>query len=65
MQSSRERDEISLKLGDPEHTGCMRGLGKRLIRRRGGKRTQTFTRSMEGNGSQVLRERIAQAGLGS
>jgi hypothetical protein len=26
---SRERDELTLALGNPEHTGCTRGLGKR------------------------------------
>ena len=26
----RERDELTVALGNPQHTGCTRGLGKRM-----------------------------------
>jgi hypothetical protein len=30
FKASRERDELSIALGNPEHTGHVRGLGKRM-----------------------------------
>lgn len=35
FKPSRERDELSLALGNPEHTGRVRGLGKRVIWKEG------------------------------
>ena len=35
FKPNREKDELTLGLGNPEHTGRVRGLGKRMIWREG------------------------------
>lgn len=54
FQLSRERDELSLRLGNPKHVDRVRGLQKRITCKESWKWTRTFRRSMEGIRSQAL-----------
>ena len=51
---SRERDEHSLGLGNKEHTGHTRGLGKRMTCKQGFEEDGTCTRNMAETGRLVL-----------
>jgi len=51
---SREKDELSLGLGNPEHIGHVRGLGKHKTKKEGFERMRRSTRNMVETRKRVL-----------